>query len=154
MQVSVTFDVDVDRVDDIIASIAALYGYPSIGDLTAALADHQPSTTHPHPTGSVPEHPATWTSAKMERYVKQLTRNALRALRTIATHAPEVPIHLVQKEVDLAGAGYGGMMSTFGSAARNTKGITDKPFHKYGDYYIIDNATARLVIETLDRNCL
>lgn len=89
-----------------------------------------------------------------KHYVNQLTRNALRNLRIIATHAPDMQVALVQRQASLSGAVFVGMMSTFGSAAPNTPGIADQPLRGSGDCDLIDTAISQHVIETLDRQGL
>jgi hypothetical protein len=95
--------------------------------------------------------PNGWTPAKMLRYVRLLTHGGQVALRHMATHAPESDADDVKLATGLDGPQYAGMMSTFGHAARNCRGVHYLPFNKQGRTYYIHEQVAALAIEALDQ---
>lgn len=148
MQVTVTFDPAEDESEAVALQVAYAYGLESVEDLTNGLSDDETSEVEvPVATAA---NPKGWSPAKMRRYVTALKPTARTVLRAIADGAPEASLEDVQKASGLEAYQYAGSMSSFGFAARNTRGVKEKPFVKADKAYVMDEAVAQIAIEALD----
>lgn len=143
---SIEFNVTEDDAVDVATAVAWAYGYASVDELVEASSEEAEVDDGPVATYL----PNGWSKPKMRRYVAALTGNARTVLRVIASHAPEVDVETVQNDSGLQGYIYAGSMSSFGFAARNTRGVKDKPFVKVAKRYEMDRAIADLVLSVLD----
>jgi hypothetical protein len=145
---TVSFDTNVDAGIDVLTAIAYAYGYESPEDLVADAGveeDEEPEGAPP-PSAA----PYGWTRPKMKRYVTALRPIACKVLRSVADGAPRTRITDVQRAAGVQGVEFAGAMSSFGFAARNTRGVKTRPFEKIRDDYQMDEAVAELAIEVLD----
>lgn len=150
MRYTVTFSPDEDNPHDVLLGVSAVYGYASIQDLL----DQEPEVDEqlsPEPARSAPSSaPGGWTVSKMRRYAVALQPNAQRILRVIAENAPEITVEDTQTEIGLEDYQYAGTMSSFGFAARKTRGVQSRPFDKVKHTYQINSEIAKLALAALD----
>ncbi|MGY1825957.1 hypothetical protein [Blastococcus sp. SYSU DS0541] len=150
MQIAITFDPERDAAEDVALALAYAYGYETVEDLLQGtdefeLVDDEPESP-PATAGTV----HGWTKPKMKRYVSALRPTARKILRAIAEGAPEVSLEQAQEAAGLDAYKYAGAMSSFGFAARNTRGVKEKPFTKDGKTYLIQPAVADVVLAAMD----
>lgn len=150
MKYTVTFRLDEDNPHDVLLGISAIYGYDSIQDLL----DQEPEVDE-LPLGqdasrSAAPAPGGWTLSKMRRYATALQPNAQRILRVVAENAPEISVDDTRAEVGLEDYEYAGTMSSFGFAARKTRGVQSRPFDKVKRVYQINTEIAKLALSALD----
>lgn len=148
MKQSIEFDTAEDAAVDVALAVAWAYGYSSVEELVDAEGEAADADDEEGPAAPTTV-PGGWTKPKMVRYVSALQPNARSVLGVIAAHAPEVDVDTVQAESGLDGYVYAGSMSSFGFAAKNTHGVKEKPFSKYGKRYEMDKAVADLVLTVL-----
>jgi len=146
---TVTFRLDEDNPHDVLLGISAIYGYDSIQDLL----DQEPERRVTVRTGrqSKRRTSAWWMdTSKMRRYATALQPNAQRILRIVAENAPEISVDDTRAEVGLEDYEYAGTMSSFGFAARKTRGVQSRPFDKVKRVYQINTEIAKLALSALD----
>lgn len=148
MQYSITFDPSVDMGEEVALAVAYAFGYETVEDLvTGTPAEEEDLDDSPPATATTPY---GWSKPKMRRYATALKPTARKVLRAIAENAPEVSLEDTQAAAGLEAYQYAGSMSSFGFAARNTKGVKEKPFTKVGKTYQMDPSVAQLALGALD----
>ncbi|MGU3438240.1 hypothetical protein ACNHUS_35175 [Actinomycetes bacterium M1A6_2h] len=145
MLVTISFDPDVDRPNDVALQLAWSYGFNTVDELLAGDEDEEFEEE-----GDTPPDLEGWTASKMRKYVTQLKPTARKVLRAIADQAPEATVESVQSSTGLEPSSFAGSMSSFGFAVKNTRGVRVKPFSKNGHLYSMTVPIADLVLETLD----
>lgn len=149
MQQSITFNTDEDVVSDVLVAIAFAYGYDSVEDAVEQ-AEVEAAEEEQEDVPGLEARPFGWSAAKMRRYVTALQPTARTVLRAIAEGAPSITVDDAQAAAGLPAQVYGGAMSSFGFAARNVRGVSQKPFTKVGRTYQIDPAVAAIALGALD----
>lgn len=148
MQCSITFDPATDSAEDVALAVAYAFGYETVEDLvTGAPTEEEDVDDTPPATAATA---SGWNKPKMRRYVTALKPTARKILRAIAVKAPEATVPDTQAAAGLEAYQYAGSMSSFGFAARNTRGVKEKPFTKVGQAYEMNPTVAKLAIEALD----
>ena len=143
---SIEFNTAEDEAVDVALAVAWAYGYSSVEELVDAEGE---VVEVDDGLAVATSFPGGWSKPKMRRYVAALQPNARNILGVIAKNAPKVDVETVQIQSGLDGYIYAGSMSSFGFAAKNTHGVKDKPFIKYGKRYEMDKAIADLVVAVL-----
>lgn len=149
MQQSITFDTTLDDPAEVLLAAAWAYGYDSVLE---ALEEGGYDENDDEDAEAVPRSaaPYGWSRAKMRRYVSVLQPTARLVLRAIAERAPQATMEQVQGAVGLEGSAFAGSMSSFGFAARNTRGVREKPFSRSGETYFMDRSVAEVALAALD----
>jgi hypothetical protein len=140
---TLTIDPEVDDYQTVLGLIATLYGVTEASTEDDVEAEAAEADISAPVDGFTPQ--------RMRRYVRNLTPDGQRVLRYLAENAPTVEMDDVQKAVGIYSQQYAGLMSTFGHAERNTKGVTRLPFSKHYRVYHINEQVASMAIEALDR---
>jgi hypothetical protein len=121
--------------------LARIFGVEADAEPGPAPVENGSGYTHGH---------TTWSLPKMKRYVEALKPNGRQVLRAIVDLGPgPVTVDKVQAKVGLTKAHYAGAMSTFGFAARNMRGVHERPFTLSGRTYYIAPLIAALADEAL-----
>lgn len=92
-----------------------------------------------------------FTPARMKGYVQKLSETGRQVLRYMAQHAPQVELAEIQKHFDLPPRKWAGTMTTFGFAARETRGVDRLPFVRDRKHYTIDERVAKMALDALDQ---
>jgi hypothetical protein len=92
-----------------------------------------------------------FTPARMKRYVQNLSEIGQAILRYMAQHAPQVELAEIQKHFDRTPREWAGTMTTFGRAARVSKGVDRMPFERDRKHYTIDERVAKMALDALDQ---
>lgn len=151
MQQSITFNTDEDVVSDVLVAVAFAFGYDTVeAALEEAEVEAAEDEADEHDGSGADAQPFGWSAARMRRYVTALQPTARTVLRAIAQGAPSITVDDAQAAAGLPAQVYGGAMSSFGFAARNVRGVKEKPFTKVGRTYQIDPAVARIATDALD----
>lgn len=153
MQIAVTFDPEHDAAGDVALAVAYAFGYETVEDLLEQAGDLELELVEEDEPESPPATASTvqgWTKPKMKRYITALRPTARKILRAIAEGAPEVSLEQAQQAAGLDAYKYAGAMSSFGFAARNTRGVKEKPFTKDGKSYRMHPPVAEVVIAAMD----
>jgi hypothetical protein len=150
MQQTVSYDPDSDSPAAVALAVAWSFGLDTVEDLALLAESETEDGNESSATAQKAEAPQAWKLPKMRRYVKALQPRAREVLGAIAEAAPAVPITSVQRAVGLDGSGFAGTMSSFGFAARNTRGVHERPFTKYQGKYHIDEYVAKQALAVLD----
>ncbi|OUS97292.1 hypothetical protein [Rhodococcus sp. NCIMB 12038] len=148
MQITVSFDPEVDYAEDVAERVAWAYGYQSVEDLL-------PSEDGDDGDGNGDSGGLDgWTATKMKKFALALKPTARKVLRAIAEGAPETTVESIQSTTGLEPSAFAGSMSSFGYAVNNTRGVRDKPYTKNGQVYSMTAPIAELVLRVLDDNGL
>ncbi|HST49063.1 hypothetical protein [Jatrophihabitans sp.] len=150
MHVSISVDPEADDPAVVGLQIARVFGFDTIEDFAAAAAEVEEEEPEEEAIELPTSYPAGWNKAKMRRYMRAMRNTAAKATAVIAANAPAVEASVVQEAVGMSGPEYAGSMASAGFAARNTRGVTDKPWEKRGSTYTIDPTLAKLVLEVAD----
>lgn len=147
MNYAVSFNPDEEELSDVLAAVSWIYGYASVEEAVAdAVAEDAVEAAEPRQAAA----PGGWTLQKMRRYVLVLQPNAQQVLGIVAHHAPEITVEETQRLVGLDAGVYAGSMSSFGFAARKTRGVKSRPFEKVRRSYQMNPEIAKLALEALD----
>jgi hypothetical protein len=126
MQQTIQFNPEQDNVQVILDAVARAFGFTDLAALTEGATPAAEALPEDYDRMKV----QPWTQPKAYLFINELTTDAQRGLALMTASTGSVPVSAMRSYLGVTSLQ--GVFSTFGAAARNTRGLKtgDRPFQK------------------------